>query len=146
LLKRTPWFRSLQRRILIRLFLPVLLGIMMLATVLVDVATSHTPITAFILLFPGFVIGFPFGRMTKVAWDSEKSQVVLIGRQLLLFVAYLSVRLASRLLLSERLEGVSFAVDVISLFSIGSMFGYSWGLSRRVRGALRTSSEQSPRG
>lgn len=144
MLKHTTWFRSLQRRILIRLFLPVLLGFMMLVTVLVDVATGHTPVTALMLLFPGFLVGFPFGRMTKVAWDSEKSQVVLIGRQLLVFVAYLSVRLVSRLLLYEHFAGVSFAVDVISLFSIGSMFGYSWALSRRVRGALRTSREQTP--
>lgn len=143
LIKHTAWFRSLQRHVLIRLFLPVLLGLLMLATVLVDLATGHTPVTALILLFPGFLVGFPFGRLTKVAWDSEKSQVVLLGRQLLVFGAYLSVRLSLRLLLSEHLAGVSFAVDVISLFSIGSMFGYSWGLSQRVRGALKTSGRQS---
>ncbi len=136
------WLKHLDRALFLRFALPVLIGLAMLGTVLVDLADGHTPLVALLALGPGVVLGYPFGRLTKVGWNPEKSQVALIGSQLLVFAAYLSVRLWSRFVVAEEFRGVTFAADLIRLLSIGSMAGYSWGLSRRIRTVLQAQGRQ----
>jgi hypothetical protein len=65
---------------------------MMLVAVIIDSFFTSFPAITFAWVLVGIVIGFPFGRLTKILhyiWNSDKTQVVLDGWGMALIAAYM---------------------------------------------------------
>jgi hypothetical protein len=61
----------------------------MLVTVVIDSFFTSFPAITFAWILVGFIIGYPFGRLTKISWNSDKTQLVLDGSGMVLIVAYI---------------------------------------------------------
>ncbi len=130
------WYRTLHRSLRLRfalflLFLPVPVGAVAHALI-----SGGAPFVLVTLVPPGLSLGYVLGRLTRVAWDPKACQVVLVGSQVLVIAASISLRLSLRLWLGEQLAGLSFAGDAVQLFSAGWSAGYALGLLKEVRNAL----------
>jgi hypothetical protein len=99
---RLHWSRLVQRRLLVRLCVPGLIGLVLLAFATADLVRGHAPAIVLVWLIPGAVAGYVFGRLTRVAWDSDISQLVQDGSGLALLLAYLAVRFGESIVLSPR--------------------------------------------
>lgn len=90
------WHGLVHRRLVLRVTVPVIVGVVMLGFVLIDLIEGRLPPLALRWALAGLALGYPFGRLTKVSWDSESSQVVRDGGQVAILLAYLVFRRGSR--------------------------------------------------
>ena len=112
--------RVLHRKLLFRLTIPAVLGISMLVRVLSDYAfVVRFPPVTFALILPGIAVGHTFGRLTKVSWNSDRTQLILDGGQIAILVAYVAVRVVSVVVIHIELAGLTYAFDVIFLLGAG---------------------------
>ena len=130
------WYRLLQRRLLIRVTLPTLLACVQLVLAIIDLARGKAPAAALAWLFPGLLLGYPFGRLTHVSWNTEKSQLALLGGQSLLTVIYLLVVLGAHFVLKHELSQVRPVSTIVLLVAAGIALGRLVGLSHQILHAL----------
>ena len=131
------WHQLLHRRLLVRLAMPVLVGVVMLGFVVSDVFGGQMPPLNLLWAVPGLLVGYPFGRLTKVAWDHETAQVVAGGgRQIVVLVAFVGIRFAARFLLNEEFGNLSYVTDLVLLITVGALAGRSLGLLQQIRTVL----------
>ncbi len=62
------WSRLLQRRLLVSLVLPGLIGLVLLALAIADLVGERAPAAVLLWVLPGVAVGYVLGRMTRVAW------------------------------------------------------------------------------
>src|SRR5689334_13060000 len=113
------WYRLLQRRLLIRVTLPTLLACVQLILAIIEVARGHAPAIALTWLLLGLLLGYPFGRLTHVSWNTEKSQLALLSGQSLLTVGYLLVVLGAHVVLKHELSQVRPVSAIVLLVAAG---------------------------
>ena len=133
---RPHWSRLVHRRLLLRLTLPGLIGVVLLILAVVDLVRGHVPPLVLLWLVIGIATGYPFGHMTKVAWDSDKSQLVQDGSGLLLLAGYLVLRLGERFLLNPAVVNLPYVTNGAALAGAGLLIGRFLGMRRTIRRAL----------
>ena len=140
---RIQWHRLVHRRLLVRVVLPYAIGLVLLVLAVTDLVRGQVPAAVLLWLVPGIAIGFPIGRMTKVAWDSEKSQVVQDGAGMLLLLGYIAVRLGVGYVLNPRILDWPYVTNAAALVGVGLLFGRWHGTIRSIRYALEAPADQS---
>lgn len=137
---RIVWRRLLQRKLLIRVTIPTAIGLIQLILSVVAIVKGDASPVVLLFLLPAILVGYLFGRGTKIAWSDESAQVSLIQAQALLAVSYVVVRIGTHYLLEKTLSSrVSGIATVLLLVSFGLFFGRSIGLAQQIWRALATS-------
>ncbi|MGE0542899.1 MAG: hypothetical protein AB7R89_22255 [Dehalococcoidia bacterium] len=136
------WGRLLQRRLLIRVTLPTLIGIVQLVFAVVAVTGGNTPARILLWMFPAIIAGYVFGRITKIAWAHEGTQIALVRGQILITVAYILVRIGTKIALNETLGDRVNLADVLLVLSFGFFLGRTLGLADQIWQALSSRHSQ----
>ena len=87
-------------------------------------------------VMPALLVGLAFGRATRIVWNSETYQAVLVGGQVILTLAWLAVQVGSRLALAHALGDLVFAGAITMVVAGGLVIGHSVALLGRIRQAL----------
>ncbi len=144
---RIVWRRLLQRKLLLKITIPAVIGLVQLVlAVLAIVAGSARPVVM-LWTVPALLVGYLFGRSTKIAWNSEATQIAIIQAQAWLAVGYIVVRVGSHFLMKETLSGrVNDVATTLLLVSFGLFLGRSIGLSDQIWHALVSHNSEDPGG
>ena len=130
------WRRLLEGRLLKQVMLPVLVGLLQLGMALVELVRTPVTPASLLWLLGSFVLGFGFGCAIRVVWDDDALQVVLLGGQVLLTLAFVILNVGSKAVLKHALDDRASAGVVVLLVASGLLLGHSLGLVRRIRGVL----------
>jgi hypothetical protein len=147
---RIGWRRLLQRKLLLRITIPTVIGLVQLALSIIAIVSGDARPILLVFMLPALLVGYLFGRSTKVAWNDDSAQVSLIQAQVLLAVAYIAVRVGTHFLLEHTLSGrINSLATALLLVSFGLFFGRSVGLAIQIWHALvsrssRDSASASP--
>jgi hypothetical protein len=116
----------------------------MLVGVITDVLffTPIPPIN-FAWILVGIIIGYPFGRLTKILWNSDKTQLVLNGSGVILLVAFVITRIITSIVIRMELGYLSYVLDIVLLVGVGSMTGRILGTMAQIKHALMSNSSSS---
>jgi hypothetical protein len=136
--QRIHWGRLFQRRLLIRVTIPTLIGIVQLVFAVVAITGGNTPARILLWMFPAIIAGYVFGRITKIAWVHEGTQIALVRGQILITVAYILVRIGTKVALNETLGDRVNLADVLLVLSFGFFLGRTLGLADQIWQALHS--------
>lgn len=78
----------------------------------------------------GIVIGYPFGRLTKISWNSDKIQLVLDGSGMVLIVAYIVSSIIRSIILRIEFGYLAYMLAIALLASVGGTIGYKRKVNR----------------
>ena len=67
----------------------MIIAAVMLIAVIVDSVFTSFPAITYAWIIVRLIIGYPFGRLTKISWNSDKAQLVLDGSGMVLIVVYI---------------------------------------------------------
>ena len=131
----------LHRKLLSRLTIPMIISAVMAVVLIID-DTFFTPIPAisFAWILVGIIIGYPFGRLTKISWNSDKTQLVLDGSGVALVVVYTVTRIITTLLLRMEFGYLSYVLAITLLVSVGGSIGRELGMISQIKHAIRSTS------
>ena len=115
----------------------------MLVTVVIDSFLTSFPATTLAWILVGFVIGYPFGRLTKISWNSDKTQLVLDGSGIILMVAYIAISIIRTIILRMEFGYLSYVLAITLLVSVGGSIGRELGMIRQIRHAFRSTTTSS---
>jgi hypothetical protein len=142
---RIHWRRLLQRKLLIRVTIPTAIGLVQLVLSIIAIVSGDARPIVLLFMLPSLLVGYLFGKSTKIGWNDERAQVSLIQAQILLAVSYIVVRIGTHYLLeltlSSRINGLGTA---LLLVSFGLFFGRSVGLAIQIWHALASRNGQGP--
>ena len=142
---RRVWRRLLQRKLLLRVTIPTVIGLVQLVLAIIAIVSGDARVILLLFMLPALLVGYLFGRSTRIAWDDERAQVSLIQAQVLLGVAYIVVRVGTHFLLEKTLSGrVNGLATALLLVSFGLFFGRSLGLAIQIWHALVSRSSGNP--
>lgn len=134
---RPHWRTLLQRKLLIRVTIPTVIGLVQLVFSIIAIVSGDARPAILLFALPALLVGYLFGRRTTIGWDDDRAQVSLIQAQVLLVISYIAVRVGTHYLLevtlSSRIHGLATA---LLLVSFGLFFGRSIGLAVQIRNAL----------
>ena len=51
----------------------------MIVVIIADLLYASIPLITFAWIFVGIIVGYPFGRLTKISWTSDNTQLALVG-------------------------------------------------------------------
>jgi hypothetical protein len=120
--------------------LPMLIGLAQLIMALASLIRGAAPLPVLLWFVPALLLGFAFGRATRIVWDAEAYQVVVVGGQVVLSLAWLALHLGSRPLLTSAFGDLSFASTITMVIAAGLVIGHAMALLSRIRQALPRSS------
>jgi hypothetical protein len=125
--------------------IPTAIGLVQLVLSIIAIVSGDARPILLPFMLPALLVGYLFGKSTRIAWDDERAQVSLIHAQVLLAVSYIVVRIGTRYLLeltlSSRIKGLATA---LLLVSFGLFFGRSVGLAVQIWHALVGRNSQGP--
>jgi hypothetical protein len=130
------WRRLVQGKLRRQVTLPALIGLIQLGIAVAGIMKGEAPAAVLLWGVPALAVGFAFGRATRIVWDSETYQAVLIGGQVVLTLAWLAIQLGSRPVLTRALAELSFASAITLLIASGLVIGHSLALLGRIRQTL----------
>ena len=120
------------RKLLFRLIIPLI-------TAVIDSFFTSFPAITFAWVLVGIVIGFPFGRLTKISWNSDKTQIVLDGSGMALRVAYMVTSIIRSIILRMEFGYLSYVLAITLLASVGGAIGRTLGMMKHIQLAIRSS-------
>jgi hypothetical protein len=132
------WRHLVEGKLRRQVTLPALIGLIQLVLAVATIINGQAPATVLLWLVPALLVGFAFGRATRIIWDSGASQAVLVGGQVLLTLAWLAVQVGSRPALTRALGDLSFAGAITMVMAGGLAIGHALALLSRIRQALRS--------
>jgi hypothetical protein len=135
------WRRLVQGKLRRQVTLPAVLGLIQLVLAAATTARGEAPPSVLLWVLPALVVGLAFGRATRVVWDSETYQAVLVGGQLVLTLAWLAIQLGSRAALARALGDLSYAAAITLVIAGGLVIGHSLALLARIARALPSPDE-----
>jgi hypothetical protein len=135
------WRHLVQGKLRRQVTLPAVLGLIQLIMAAASIVRGEAPPSALLWLVPALLVGLAFGRATRVVWDSETYQAVLVGGQVLLTLAWLAVQLGSRSALTRALGDLSYAGAITLVIAGGLVIGHSLALLGRIGRALPSPTE-----
>jgi len=130
------WHQLLHRNIFLRLAMPVVMGLVMLGLVILDVLHGNVGVSSLPVIIPGMLLGYPFGRMTKVDWKDGKLNTVRDRSQWIILAVYFVVRFGTRTTVADIFGNLSSAGDIVLLITAGMLIGRSIGTLWPVYKAL----------
>ena len=130
------WCRLLEGKLLRQVTLPVLIGLFQLGMALVELARTPVTPASLLWLLVAFGLGFGFGCAIRVIWDDDARQVVLVGGQVLLTLAFVTLNMGSKAVLKHALGDQTSAGGIVLLVASGLLLGHSLGLVRQIRRVL----------
>jgi hypothetical protein len=136
------WRRLVQSKLRHQVTLPACLGLIQVTLAVTGIVRGESPPSALVWLAPAVVVGLAFGRATRVVWDSEAYQAVLVGGQLVLTLAWLAIQLGSRQVLARALGDLSYAGAITLIIAGGLVIGHSLALLGRIGHALPAANEE----
>ena len=135
----------LHRRLLTRLIIPIVISVVMLVVLIIELFYTPIPAITFAWILVGIIIGYPFGRLTKISWNSEKTQLVLDGSGVVLLGIYIVTRIITSIVIRTEFGYLSYVLAIILLVSVGGTTGRTLGMMRQIRLALMSNSSSSRR-
>jgi hypothetical protein len=108
----------------------------MLVIPIIDLFSIPIPPITFVWLIVGIIIGYPFGRLTKISWNSDKTQLVLVGSGIGLLVIFILTRIITSIIVRMEFGYLSYVLDIVFLVSVGGTIGRAFGMVRQIRLAL----------
>ena len=129
----------LHRKLLFRLIIPLITAAMMLVAVIIDSFFTSFPAITFAWVVVGIIIGFPFGRLTKISWNSDKTQLVLDGSGMALLVAYIVTSIIRSIIIRMEFGYLSYVLAITLLASVGGAIGRTLGMMKQIQLAIRSS-------
>jgi hypothetical protein len=136
----------LHRKLLLRLTIPSIIAAVILVSVIIDTLFTPIPAITFAWILIGIIIGYPFGRLTKISWNSDKTQLVLVGSGLVVLGVYLVTRIITSIIIRMELGYLSYVLDIVLLITVGSIIGKTFGTLRQIQLALKSTTSSSRRG
>jgi apolipoprotein N-acyltransferase len=130
------WRHLVQGKLRRQVTLPAVLGLVQLLLAAASIARGDAPATVLFWLVPALLVGLAFGRATRVVWDSDAYQAVLVGGQMVLTLAWLAIQLGSRPALTRALGDLSYAGAITLVMAGGLVIGHSLALLGRIGRAL----------
>src|SRR5689334_8835611 len=118
----------------------MIISVVMLVTVVIDSFFTSFPAITFAWILVGFVIGYPFGRLTKISWNSDKTQLVLDGSGMVLMVVYIVISIIRSIILRMEFGYLSYVLAITLLASVGGIIGRTVGMMRQIRLAPKSNS------
>ena len=137
-------FRNLlQRKLLLRLTLPSIIAAIMFVVVIVDSFYTPFPANTYAWILVGIIIGYPFGRLTKISWNYDKTQLVLNGSGIGLLVAYIVTTIIRSIILRIEFGYLSYVLAIVLIASVGGMIGRTLGTIAQIKHALKSNRSSS---
>jgi hypothetical protein len=136
----------LHRKLLTRLTLPSIIAAGMLIAVIIDSFFTPFPAITYAWILVGIIIGYPFGRLTKISWNSDETQLVLVGSGVILLVAFVVTRIIASIIIRIEFGYLSYVLAIVLLAGVGGMIGRTLGIMRQIQLALKSNSSSSHRG
>jgi hypothetical protein len=130
-----PRRHLVQKELALLVVLPALVGLLQLGMAMLEIARTDAAPPSPVWLLVALAVGFGFGHAMRVAWDVDALQVILVGGQVLLTLAFLAISLGSRVVLMHALDLGSAGVLAL-LVAGGLLLGHSLGLLGEIRRAL----------
>jgi hypothetical protein len=121
----------------------MVISAVMLVVVIIDLVYTHIPAIIFAWILVGIIIGYPFGRLTKISWNSDKTQLVLDGSGIILLLAFIIIRIITSIIIRMEFGYLSYALDIVLLVSVGGTIGKTLGMMRQIRLALVSNTSSS---
>jgi hypothetical protein len=128
--------KLLHKKLFARLTIPLVISAVMLAIPIIDLFSIPIPPITFVSLIVGIIIGYPFGRLTKISWNSDKTQLILVGSGIGLLVIFILTRIVTSIIIRMEFRYLSYALDIVFLISAGGTIGRALGMVRQIRLAL----------
>jgi len=116
----------------------------MLIAVIIDSFYTPFPAITYAWILAGILIGYPFGRLTKISWNHDKTQLVLDGSGVTLLVAYIVTTIIRSIILRIEFGYLSYVLATVLLVSVGGMIGRTLGTMAQIKHALKSNSPSSP--
>ena len=123
----------------------MIISVVMLVTVVIDSFSTSFPAITFAWILVGFIIGYPFGRLTKISWNSDKTQLVLDGSGMVLMVVYIVISIIRSIILRIEFGYLSYVLAITLLASVGGTIGRTLGMIRQIQLALKSNNPASRR-
>ena len=117
----------------------------MLVVVIIDSFFTSFPVITYAWILVGIIIGYPFGRLTKISWNSDKTQLVLDGSGVALLVVYIVTGIIRSIILRIEFGYLSYVLAITLLVSVGGIIGRTIGTMRQIELALKSNSSLSRR-
>ena len=126
----------LHRKLLARLTIPLVISAVMLVVPIIDFFYLSLPPITFAWILVGIVIGYPFGRLTKISWNSDNTQLILDGSGIVLLVVFIIIRIITSIIIRTEFGYLSYVLDIVLLVSVGGTVGRALGMLKQIRLAL----------
>jgi hypothetical protein len=121
----------------------MIIAAVMLVAVIIDSFFTSFPTITYAWILVGLIIGYPFGRLTKISWNSDKTQLVLDGSGVALIVIYIVTGIIRSIILRIEFGYLSYVLAITLLASFGGMIGRTLGMMRQIQLALKSNSSLS---
>ena len=115
----------------------------MLGILIIDLLKTPVPAITFAWVLVGMVIGYPFGHLTKISWNSDKTQLALVGSQMVHICSFHYNQNYREHNHSHRIWLFILCIAIILLVSIGVTIGKTLGMMRQIRLALKSNGSSS---
>lgn len=130
----------LDRKLVLRLTIPSIIAVVILVGVIIDTFFTAIPAITFAWIFVGIIIGYPFGRLTKISWNSDRTQLVLVGSQVVILGIYLVTKIITSLIIRVEFGYLAYMLAIVLLTTVGSIVGKTLGTLRQIQLALMSTS------
>ena len=117
----------------------IIAGIMFVSVIVDAVLFVSIPAITFAWILVGIIIGYPFGRLTKISWNSDKSQLALVGSQVIIQVIFIVTRIITSMIIRTEFAYLTYVLDIVLLISVGSSVGRTMGTLKQIRLAMASS-------
>ena len=115
----------------------------MIVVIIADLFHASIPLITFAWIFVGIIIGYPFGRLTKISWNSDKTQLALVGSGIVFLVAFIIIRIITSMIIRMEFGYLPYVLDIVLLVSVGGTIGKTLGMIKQIRLALATTNSPS---
>jgi hypothetical protein len=110
----------------------------MIVVIIADLLHTSIPLITFAWIFVGIIVGYPFGRLTRISWTSDNTQLALVGSGIALLVAFIIIRIITSMIIRMEFGYLPYVLDIVLLVSVGGTIGKTLGMIKQIRLALVT--------
>jgi hypothetical protein len=123
----------------------MIIAAVMAVVLIIDISYSPIPAITYAWILVGIITGYPFGRLTNISWNSDKTQLVLVGSGVVLLVAYIVTSIIRSILIRIEFGYLSYVLAITLLVSVGGIIGRELGMMRQIQLALESNGSASSR-
>jgi hypothetical protein len=128
----------LDKKLRTRLTIPIVISTAMIVVIIADLLYTSIPLITFAWIFVGIIVGYPFGRLTRISWTSDNTQLALVGSGIALLVAFIIIRIITSMIIRMEFGYLPYVLDIVLLVSVGGTIGKTLGMMKQIRLALVT--------